>query len=481
MQRQSQAGGVRSKRATPQNSTQLLAATRQLWAEWADMGRNPEHLVSPDPTKRIIKRKNAKGEEEMVSVPRPSLPPSFAYQLREQIMPDGRKRNFVDIVNTEEQARWLGMLRDAQDVIKHEEEHDSDIFSLDSYNRFINETMVPATSIAGVPTNKMRKQKNYRVELRPPLPPGWKYAFGVSDDPDDPKRIVKIVPDVAAEDAAGAETQRAALRILDTIQVDTAPPKRRKTERVATSSGVDSTAPSGIWGEVFEERTAVEDDTAAAAAAAVTARTLDSVATAEGAESTPATGMHTFAEAEDLPPEAPDVVERKLDKQPAETLGAEQEVAEADGLDILRATRFVYLKELNRFRLETDPARVKFVSLSPQLSYNLGYELGEKITHEELSRYAPDMRGGVNHICTYCNIAENVIVGDKMTSLLRVVAVNGKPGDVVEKTYDQPIFSRVSRKEVADIEIQLRSLSGRLTPFEFGNVVATLQFRKVLY
>ncbi|KAH7702050.1 Protein Y57G11C.20 [Aphelenchoides avenae] len=490
----------RPKRAAAdtKNSTQLAAATRQLWSEWSEMARDPSHVVGTDPTKRITKKTNEKGETKLISVARPKLPSPFIYMLREQIQPNGTRRNYVDIVNTEEQARWLRMLRDAQDVIKHEEEHDSDIFSLTSYERFVNETMVPASSVAGVPTNKMRKQRNFRVEERPPLPPGYRYAFHTRTDTEDRKRVVRIEPDIAPEDAAGFETQLADSTRLPppvTLQMDddatvAKKARRRKPTTVVPSYGEDSAPPSGI--------VIAEDHGVVSAAAAASPRKEVVVAASPReplTQAAPASEMRVVEQWLDVPP-APTRVEAVLSKTPFQRHGSPppppqtdgEEVAQrpadmddADVLALVRATRFQYDKALNRFRLETDPERVRFVAVSPQLGFVLGYERGDKITHGEEALYPPDMRGGLTNLAIYCNIAENVILGDRMTSLLRVIAVSGRPGDILEKTYDTPIYSRISHKEVSDIEIEIRSMEGRLIPFEHGVVVVTLQFRKMLY
>lgn len=47
---------------------------------------------------------------------------------------------------------------------------------------------------------------------------------------------------------------------------------------------------------------------------------------------------------------------------------------------------------------------------------------------------APSLfQGGIAHICVYTKgLVENVIVGDELAALLRIVAVSGAPGDTIE-------------------------------------------------
>jgi len=87
---------------------------------------------------------------------------------------------------------------------------------------------------------------------------------------------------------------------------------------------------------------------------------------------------------------------------------------------------------------------------------------------------------GVSHLCVYISngIVENMIVGDRMTSLLQIVAITGKPGDVIEKHYESPLFNRVLAKEISDISIEIRNMEGRPIPFDYGVVIVTLVFKR---
>uniref|UniRef100_A0A183CN29 Uncharacterized protein n=1 Tax=Globodera pallida TaxID=36090 RepID=A0A183CN29_GLOPA len=52
-----------------------------------------------------------------------------------------------------------------------------------------------------------------------------------------------------------------------------------------------------------------------------------------------------------------------------------------------------------------------------------------------------------------------MIIGNSLSSLLRVVSVSGAtPGEYNEKIYDSPIFARVLPREIGEIEIELRTM-----------------------
>jgi len=146
------------------------------------------------------------------------------------------------------------------------------------------------------------------------------------------------------------------------------------------------------------------------------------------------------------------------------------------------AIKFVYQEDIGRFMLKINDSRIKHVIPSSQICYVLGYEENKPIKNMDIARYSPDLRGGCSHVCVYIGggLLEQMIVGDKLASLLQIVAVTGKPGDIIEKKYDSPVFSKVIAKEIQEIEVELRNLEGRLIPFDYGAVICTLIFKKTI-
>jgi len=150
-------------------------------------------------------------------------------------------------------------------------------------------------------------------------------------------------------------------------------------------------------------------------------------------------------------------------------------------LELVSAVKFEYLEDIRRFTLKISDPDVSEVYLSDQICYVLGFDVGNPIKNGDISKYACDLRGGVSHICVYANgITDQMIVGDKLASLLQIVAVTGAPGDVIEKKYDAPLFNKVISKNVDEIEIEIRTLEGRLVPFDYGVVIITLIFKKLI-
>jgi hypothetical protein len=78
-------------------------------------------------------------------------------------------------------------------------------------------------------------------------------------------------------------------------------------------------------------------------------------------------------------------------------------------------------------------------------------------------------------------LVEPIVVGDTTGSLLRIITVKGKYGERAENIYDHPMMLRVMPNEVHQISIEIRSADGRLIPFEYGSVVATLVFKRAIF
>ncbi|KAH7697020.1 Protein Y57G11C.20 [Aphelenchoides avenae] len=475
-------GTVRSKRATAvqdTNTTKLANALRYLWKEWEQLAADPDLRIQDNPNNMVIKEASA---VEPRVVRRPRLPPGYEYRVFTQTVPDGRTRSYVDIVNVEEEARRKVQLAEAQRILDVEfADNRTGIFATPTHYHKVEETGVDAE---GRPKGRLVKHE------RPPLPPGYMYVARKDDDaaPDDAiQNRIHIERERDEEGHTTVASHISAKRLFMEAFDDATPPEKQPKIVASTRPAEGAEHTPGTTRAIIEERELVTSDAEAAAAALPREEAIVAQEPREPlAQAAPASEARVADVWESTWTGTPP--DKFLDKaqgasgEPEETppvLAVGMESTEA--LDLVRRTRFIYDRALNRFRMETDPERVRFVAVSPQLGFTLGYERGDKITHEEMAVYPPDMRGGISNIAIYCSIADNVILGDRMTSLLRVIAVTGKPGDILEKTYDAPIFSRISDREVSDIEIEIRTMEGRLIPFEYGVAVVTLQFRKMLY
>ena len=121
------------------------------------------------------------------------------------------------------------------------------------------------------------------------------------------------------------------------------------------------------------------------------------------------------------------------------------------------------------------------VGLYGQLAKMLGFGGGDiKIRKSKESPYVSDLRD-IASIFVYCNIVQPQIVGNTSVPLLRTIAVSGKSGDVITKTFNNIQYVPVQTKSFENIETILRTVTGDSVPFEGGKVIATLYFRKQSY
>ena len=78
----------------------------------------------------------------------------------------------------------------------------------------------------------------------------------------------------------------------------------------------------------------------------------------------------------------------------------------------------------------------------------------------------------------YCDILENVSVGDTLAPLLRIINVDGKRDSNIHRMFDLPRYLPVQKKNFDSLEINIRDGLGREVAFDKGSLIVTLHFRK---
>jgi hypothetical protein len=128
------------------------------------------------------------------------------------------------------------------------------------------------------------------------------------------------------------------------------------------------------------------------------------------------------------------------------------------------------------------------VSVSKNLAYLIGLTDGKSFRStpqpvprsEQFTTIASaDLEAGRYALYIYCDVVENVPVGDALAPLLRVVDASGVKGQNITRIYDQPRYLPVCKHSFDSIEIDIRSDTGDPIPFEYGRLMTTLHFRRV--
>lgn len=91
---------------------------------------------------------------------------------------------------------------------------------------------------------------------------------------------------------------------------------------------------------------------------------------------------------------------------------------------------------------------------------------------------AANLHSGFDDIYVYTNLISNQIVGNTTAPLLRTVHINSKAGESVQTTFQELHYIPLQSDTNKIIEIKLCNSLGNLVPFEYGDCLIKLHFRK---
>lgn len=155
----------------------------------------------------------------------------------------------------------------------------------------------------------------------------------------------------------------------------------------------------------------------------------------------------------------------------------------AEKFELVAYPKFKYNKITKR--LNADINGGASVHFSPALSTILGIHSANNSiinTTDAILQWkaagASDINRGFSSMYVYCNVLEHVAVGDTKAPLLRIVHISGKGDDNAHVIYEKPLYVPLQRKNFDSIEIDIRSDTGNIIPFENGKVIVTLHFRR---
>ena len=140
--------------------------------------------------------------------------------------------------------------------------------------------------------------------------------------------------------------------------------------------------------------------------------------------------------------------------------------------------RFDPYSQVASLEIQEPQLRNMRVRISPALARVLGFDT---TYYRRPGTYVASRVVNLNNthaLFVYNDLIQPQIVGDTLTPLLDVVAVQGGPGDLVCSRFDKPHYKPVLRKQFSDIHISLRDDQGELIRFEKGKVIVTLHLRR---
>lgn len=125
------------------------------------------------------------------------------------------------------------------------------------------------------------------------------------------------------------------------------------------------------------------------------------------------------------------------------------------------------------------------VHLSEFLSIMLGYRLNPIINSSAQvkgfgSNATVDIDAGLHGLYVYCDLIENVCVGDTEAGLLRICDSSAAIGENVYRVFNPPRYLPMRRKNFESVEIDIRDDTGNPISFESGTVVVIVHLRRAL-
>ena len=147
------------------------------------------------------------------------------------------------------------------------------------------------------------------------------------------------------------------------------------------------------------------------------------------------------------------------------------------------------------FNEKTNKARFRvfssrhYVSFSPKLANILAIDVENWSTPNNRwitnfnriyeSETEVDVDRGYHTLFVYCSIVQDSVVGDVRAPLLRTSTVRGKYGEMVREVFTRPLYIPLKTNSFDNVEIAIKSETGDLIPFNYGNSCVTLHFRRV--
>ena len=145
-----------------------------------------------------------------------------------------------------------------------------------------------------------------------------------------------------------------------------------------------------------------------------------------------------------------------------------------------RVPQFGYNGRKKKFHVDLQPG--ESLHFKPKLAAMLGITTNPIHCGSESIKYHGEdlfsLDETIHSLYVYCDIIENMPVGSAEAPLLRIVGVDAKQGEIVRKTYDNPMYVPVRIKKFDTIEIDIKSNTGEHAPFQQSKSEVILHFRK---
>lgn len=147
-----------------------------------------------------------------------------------------------------------------------------------------------------------------------------------------------------------------------------------------------------------------------------------------------------------------------------------------------KIVKFEYNKASKKVSLSIEPS-VTALGCSQRLALQLGYKPHANLVQNPTPSHPANIWVGIpSQMFVYCDLVEPQAVGDVLSPLMRIVNItadNYNYGSHKDVIFSPPHYIPVMRREFENVEIDIRTDSGELMPFEFGTLSLKLHFKKI--
>ena len=138
--------------------------------------------------------------------------------------------------------------------------------------------------------------------------------------------------------------------------------------------------------------------------------------------------------------------------------------------------KFLHYESIKRVYIKIQKNDIHSVTISNELACKLW--LNSNVFEKSIwaTKEANISSAGFDVMYVYANILEPQIVGNVSAPLLRIVNVEGKYPNIIDKVFDFPHYIPVLVKDISDIEIDIKDDLNEYIPFLSGKVIIKLHF-----
>lgn len=132
--------------------------------------------------------------------------------------------------------------------------------------------------------------------------------------------------------------------------------------------------------------------------------------------------------------------------------------------------------------LRESSAKIKSIYLQNRLAMQLGFEPNKNVLDYELSPNVGNIHNGIaDQMLIYTDVVEPVFIGHEKANVLKIVnttSADSKFGDSCYREFHHIHYTRLQKREIETISIDIRDYSGKQMPFLHGVSSVKLHFLK---